>query len=177
MINPHRKVRHLFIFFLSHMMTSSNGNIFRVTDHLCGEFPGEFPTQRPVTWSFDIFFDFRLNKRLSKQWWGWRFETRSRLSWCHCNATQSVQLVTHLCYMYMTLYISIIFCTMTAAWSSALCVTHIIRHSWSLSNNANERLGLSSVRVPMGITISHDIIFMHATGIYHPYALQNFSAR
>ena len=22
-----------------HMMTSSNGNIFRVTDHLCGEFP------------------------------------------------------------------------------------------------------------------------------------------
>ena len=33
------------------MMTSSNGNIFRVTGPLCGEFtgPGEFPTQRPVT--------------------------------------------------------------------------------------------------------------------------------
>ena len=29
--------------------------------------PGEFPTQRPVTWSFDVFFDLRLNKRLSKQ--------------------------------------------------------------------------------------------------------------
>ena len=31
-------------------MTSSNGNIFRVTGPLCGEFtgPGEFPTQRPV---------------------------------------------------------------------------------------------------------------------------------
>ena len=28
---------------------------------------GEFPTQRPVTQSFDIFFDLRLNKRLSKQ--------------------------------------------------------------------------------------------------------------
>ena len=28
--------------------------------------PGEFPTQRPVTRSFDIFFDLRLNKRLSK---------------------------------------------------------------------------------------------------------------
>ena len=29
------------------MMTSSNGNIFRVTGHLCGEFtsPGKFPTQ------------------------------------------------------------------------------------------------------------------------------------
>ena len=50
------------------MMTSSNGNIFRVTGPLCGEFtgPGEFPTQRPVTRSFDVFFDLRLNKRLSK---------------------------------------------------------------------------------------------------------------
>ena len=45
-------------------MTSSNGNIFRVTGPLCGEFtgPGEFPTQRPVTRSFDVFFDLRLNK-------------------------------------------------------------------------------------------------------------------
>ena len=25
---------------------------------------GEFPTQRPVTWTFDVFFDLRLNKRL-----------------------------------------------------------------------------------------------------------------
>ena len=32
------------------MITSSNGNIFRVTGPLCGEFtsPGEFSTQRPV---------------------------------------------------------------------------------------------------------------------------------
>ena len=28
---------------------------------------GEFPAQMPVTWSFDIFFDLRLNKRLGKQ--------------------------------------------------------------------------------------------------------------
>ena len=26
----------------------------------------EFPAQRPVTRSFDVFFDLRLNKRLSK---------------------------------------------------------------------------------------------------------------
>ena len=26
---------------------------------------GEFPAQRPVTRSFDVFFDLRLNKRLS----------------------------------------------------------------------------------------------------------------
>ena len=29
--------------------------------------PGEFPTQRPVTRSFDVYFDLRPNKRLSKQ--------------------------------------------------------------------------------------------------------------
>ena len=27
----------------------------------------EFPAQRPVTRNFDVFFDLRLNKRLSKQ--------------------------------------------------------------------------------------------------------------
>ena len=58
-------------------MTSSIGNIFCVTGPLCWEFigPGEFPTQRPVRRSFDVFFDLRLNKRLSKQPWGWWFET------------------------------------------------------------------------------------------------------
>ena len=28
---------------------------------------GEFPAQKPVTRIFDVFFDLRLNKRLSKQ--------------------------------------------------------------------------------------------------------------
>ena len=66
------------------MMTSSNGNIFRVTGHLCGEFIGHH-TQRPVTQSFDDFFDLRLNKRFSKQSWGWWFETPWSSLWCHCN--------------------------------------------------------------------------------------------
>ena len=39
---------------------------------------GEFPAQRPVTRGFDVFFDLRLNNRLSKQSWGWWFETLSR---------------------------------------------------------------------------------------------------
>ena len=47
--------------------------------------PGEFPTQRPVTRSFDVFFDLRLNKRLSKQSWGWWFETPSWSLWRHVN--------------------------------------------------------------------------------------------
>ena len=67
---------------------SSNGNIFRVTGLLCGNSPvtGEFPTQRPAARSFDVFFDLHLYKRLSKQWWGWWFETPSRPLWRHCNA-------------------------------------------------------------------------------------------
>ena len=47
---------------------------------------GEFPAQRPVTQSFDVFFDLRLNRRLSKQSWGWWFETPSCSLWRHCNA-------------------------------------------------------------------------------------------
>ena len=64
------------IFRENHTMTSSNGNIFRVTGHLRGE----------VTRSFDVFFDLRLNKRLSKQSWGWWLETITCPLWRHCNA-------------------------------------------------------------------------------------------
>ena len=55
---------------------SSNGKIFHVTGHLCKEFTSEFPSQkRPVTQSFGVFFDLHLIKWLSKQSWGWWFET------------------------------------------------------------------------------------------------------
>ena len=47
--------------------------------------PGEFPAQRPVTRSFDVFFDLRLNNRLSKQSWGWWSERLSLSLWRHCN--------------------------------------------------------------------------------------------
>ena len=47
--------------------------------------PGEFPTQRPVTRSFDVFFDLHLNEWLSKQLWGWWFETLLRSLWRHRN--------------------------------------------------------------------------------------------
>ena len=75
------------------MMTSSNGNIFRVTGPMCGEFtgPGEFPAQWPVTRSFDVFFDLRLNKRLSKQPWGWWFETPAWSLWRHRNAERHLR--------------------------------------------------------------------------------------
>ena len=77
------------------MMTSSKENILHVTGHLCGEFTGHrwIPAQRPVTRSFDVFFDLRLNKRLSKQSWGWWFGTLSCPLWRHRNGTISTQLV------------------------------------------------------------------------------------
>ena len=42
-------------------MTSSNGNIFRVTGPSCGEFNGH--QWGPARRSFDVFLDLRLNKR------------------------------------------------------------------------------------------------------------------
>ena len=53
-------------------------DIFSALQAICAgnsPVPGEFPAQRPVTRSFDVFFDLRLNKRLSKQSRGWWFET------------------------------------------------------------------------------------------------------
>ena len=51
---------------------------------------GGFLSQRPVTRSFDVFFDLHLNKRLSKQSWGWWFETLSYPLWRHCNVLRGI---------------------------------------------------------------------------------------
>ena len=77
------------------MMTSSNGNISALLVHSAGHSPvtGEFLAQRPVTWCFDVFFDLCLNKWLSKQSWGWWFETPSRSLWRNCNDVGSVFLI------------------------------------------------------------------------------------
>ena len=67
-------------------------------------FPGPFPAQRPVTRSFDVFFHLRPNKRLSKQSWGWWFETPSRSLWRHCNDPAKWQLfyvnISHVTYLF-----------------------------------------------------------------------------
>ena len=55
---------------------------------------GEFPSQRPVTRSFDIFCDLCLNKRLSKQSWGWWFETLLCSLWRHFNAQRKTGIPT-----------------------------------------------------------------------------------
>ena len=50
-------------------MTSSNGNISALLAIFAESSPvtGDFSAQRPVTRTFDVFFDLRPNKRLSKQ--------------------------------------------------------------------------------------------------------------
>ena len=76
------------------VMTSSNGNIFRVTGPLCGEFTGHrwIPLSHRsilLTKASDTepwFFYLRMNKRLSKQSRRLWFETPSRSLWRHCNA-------------------------------------------------------------------------------------------
>ena len=89
-----RSLKHCIYFYtiihalkIRGMMTLSNGNIFRALPAPCeGKSPvtGEFPSQRAVTRSFDIFFDLRLNKHLSKQSSDWWFETPSPSLWRHC---------------------------------------------------------------------------------------------
>ena len=71
------------------IMTPSNGSMFRVTGHLCGEFTGHrwIPRTKASDAELWYFFDLRLNKRLSKQSWVWWFETPVRPLWRHCNET------------------------------------------------------------------------------------------
>ena len=73
------------------MMTPSNGNIFRVTGHLCGEFTG--PRWIPRTKASDAelwsFLWSASDKRLSKQSRGWWFETPCRSLWRQRNANHS----------------------------------------------------------------------------------------
>ena len=54
---------------------------------------GEFPAQRPVTWSFNVFFNLRLDKRLSKQLRGWSFKKPTRLLWRLCNEKDVLKLL------------------------------------------------------------------------------------
>ena len=55
--------------------------------------PAKFPAQRPVARSFDVFFDLRSNKRLSKHWWCWWFETPSSPLWRHCNTASGTCMI------------------------------------------------------------------------------------
>ena len=84
------QINHTVYIHVAKYMTPTHDDVMKLKYFprywLCAV-PGEFPTQRPVTRSFDVFFDLRLNKRLSKQSWGWWFETPLRPLWRHGNVT------------------------------------------------------------------------------------------
>ena len=46
---------------------------------------------------FYVFFDLHLNKRLSKQSWGWWFEMPSRSLGCHCNCLPEMYSLPFIC--------------------------------------------------------------------------------
>ena len=79
------------------MMTSSNGNIFRVTGHLCGKFTGPRWITRTKASDAELWcsFDMRPNIRLSKQSWGWWFETPPQSLWSHRNAKGQIPKLHH----------------------------------------------------------------------------------
>ena len=56
-------LKHLFL----HSYWNFHWNLFQMVQFICHH--------------------WLLNKRLSKQSWGWLFETLSRPLWCHCNGT------------------------------------------------------------------------------------------
>ena len=67
-------------------MTSSNGNIFRVTGHLCGKFTGQRWISHTKASDAELWrFLWSAPERLSKQSWGWWFETLSSPLWRHRN--------------------------------------------------------------------------------------------
>ena len=77
------------------MKTSSHRNLSQLLT-LCARnslVTNEFPSQRSVARSFDVFFDLRLNKRLSKQSTRRWFETPWRSLWRHCNVI--LMLIIH----------------------------------------------------------------------------------
>ena len=77
---------------------------------------GELPAQRQVTRSFDVFFDLRLNKGLSKQSWGWWFETPSHQLWRHCNECIN-------CIQFSTLCLKLtMFLTREVEWAECLLI-------------------------------------------------------
>ena len=69
-------------------------NKIRVTGHLCEEFTGHRWIPRTKASDAELWcflFKLRPNKRLSKQWWSWRFETPSWSLW-HCNHCNDIKL-------------------------------------------------------------------------------------
>ena len=118
---------------------------------------GEVLTRRPVTRSFDVFFDLRLNKRLSKQSWGWSIETLSRSLPSHCTDI----LIRIYIHIYYTSTIS--FHDNSETWTNhhgctgRLCIDGWVQN-FSISNAlAMEILHHDKQRITPSLTTSYTI--------------------
>ena len=100
--------------FVQNMMTSSNGNIFRITGPLWENLPFTVNSPHKGQWrGFDVFFDLRLNKRLSKQPRQWWFESPSHSLWPQCKEIlYGLKAFEHSC-MFLCRRVEIAFCTKT----------------------------------------------------------------
>ena len=107
------------------MMTSSNGDIFRVTGHLCGEFTGPrwFPCTKASDAELWCFFDLRPKKLLSKQSWGRWFETPSHPLWRHRNE-HLISFESNIWYLFWP-----------STWDQLKGVIHILskKQQWSIA--------------------------------------------
>ena len=77
------------------MMTSSNRNIFHVTGPLFGEFTGHrwIPRTKASDAKLWCFLWSVPEWRLSKQPWGWWFDTPSSPLWRHCNGLKLLSII------------------------------------------------------------------------------------
>ena len=83
------------------MMTSPNGNIFRVSGLLCGEVTGHrwIPHTKATDAEQWCFFDLHLNQQLSKPCRRWWFETLPRSLWRHCNYLTNICWSCHVAHL------------------------------------------------------------------------------
>ena len=89
-------------------------------------FTGEFIAQRPVTRSFGVFFDLRLHEWLSKQSWGWWFETPSCTLWRRCDAKHiTVSLINGYLVCTSICFFLIYMCTHRNTWCQTLKWCHM----------------------------------------------------
>ena len=89
--------------------------------------------------AFDIFFDLHPNKRLSKQSWGWWFETPLHPLWRHCNGsstyvTLSPRNVTLTINMYMyRVRLLLVFGHWTVTTTLTRLIFHISKNKYTVS--------------------------------------------
>ena len=102
------------------------------------------------------FFDLRLNKRLSKQSWGWWFKTPSRPLWCHRNESMEKLYLQ----MWLTVAREVVTVMILLDLSNVLsevAIEHHIMSCWYPSSQETNKEGICSqcvMKIPQ-ITISN----------------------